>query len=220
MLDNVIVPTIFAKDKGTFSKKIEMLEFSPIIHLDFMDGKFTKSGKTISIDDMRELIPKDDPREFRIHLMANNPEKFIKNLLKISQINRVYLQHGAFDDKVHLEMSVNEFKSRNYEIFLVLNPNEDVSIIEQYSEIISGVMLMSVEPGKEGQEFIESTNEKLSTLRKIHPEIEIVIDGGLNPKTIAKLVLAGVNSLCVGSYISSSETPKENYEKLKVLVNS
>ena len=117
-------------------------------------------------------------------------------------------------------MSINEFRSRNYEIILVLNPDTDVSVIDNFANQIDGVMLMSVYPGAEGQSFIENTIDRVKSIREKYPQMEISIDGGINSDTIAKVFLAGANTFCVGSYISSSSTPKENWEKLKLLVNS
>ena len=219
-MNSMIVPTVFAKDKLTFSNKLEVLNFSPILHIDFMDGQFTKMGKSINFDVMKDLIPIDDERKFQVHLMAYTPEKYIKNLLKIKSVYRVLLQYEAFDDLVHLDMSVNEFKSRNYEVIIVLNPQTNVSVLDEFYEKIDGVMLMSVNPGAEGQEFIIETENKVKMIREKYPQMEICIDGGLNSKTIDKVFLAGANTFCVGSYISSSDTPKENWEKLKVLVNA
>ena len=78
------------------------------------------------------------------------------------------------------------------------------------------VLIMTVNPGFGGQSFIESAVEKIRDVRKMHPTIDIQIDGGITDKTISKCIEAGANVFVAGSYVFSGDYA----ERISLLKNS
>ncbi len=215
-MKNKIIPTIFALDSETFEKKLKILEFVPEIHLDFMDGEFT-SKATVSFSEMNSVLKYPD-KNFQVHLMAKNPIQYI-NSIKLLGIKTVLIQEEVFDTSDDLGNCTHQFKDEGIDVYVVLNPMTSFDRVKKHFEIIDGIMIMSVVPGAEGQAFIESTYDKVRLLADmIDRSFPIQIDGGVSDLNSENLVKSGANNLCVGSYISSSMTPFENYQKLVNLI--
>lgn len=211
-----IIPTLFALDKVSFNKKLEVLKvFSKKIQIDFMDGKFTPNS-SISLNEINEILEFKNI-EFELHLMAYEPEQYIGKIKKLG-IKKVLIQFEAFETNTELTYSIDSFRKKDIEVFLVLNPGTDVEEAYPYISEVSGIMLMSVWPGKEGQKFIENTYNKIEQLRKNYPKVLIQIDGGVSEKNCEKLLSAGSDILSVGSYITSNLNPKENFDKLNIMI--
>ncbi len=213
---NEIIPTNFALDKNTFNTKLELLKFSTKIHIDFMDGKFTNQ-KSISLDEMSKL--KNTAQFKEIHLMAYNPEKYLKKIIEL-KIQKVLIQEEVFKTKEDIKKAIDTFKQHNLELFIVLNPDTNINRIKSLSEYIDGIMIMSVWPGKEGQKFIEKTYNKIKEVRDFVCEgYPIQIDGGINSENIKKLIENSANILSIGSAISSQKNPKKEFEKFEKIIN-
>lgn len=213
---NEIIPTLFALDKKEFNRKLESLKFSKKIHIDFMDGRFTEK-KSVSLDDMGKILEYYDTK-FSIHLMAYEPLKYLKKIKELG-IEKVLIQAEVYG-KDELFDVVEEFKENDLKVFVVLNPKTDIDEIYDLIGDIDGVMIMSVWPGKEGQEFIQSSLDKITELRDLHFDFNIQVDGGVNDTNAKEIVNAGANILSIGSYISGSENPEENYKKLTSLIKN
>jgi len=210
-----VIPTLFALNNETFNKKLNLLNFSNKIHIDYMDGKFVEN-KSIEINEIQNIL--NFPKiEFELHLMAYTPEIYASKIKKL-KINKVLIQYEAFDSETELNYSLNCFKEKGIQIFLVINPGTDINEVMNYFDEIDGVMLMSVWPGKEGQKFIENTYNKIIEIRKKYPKTIIQVDGGINEENAKKLFEIGANIISVGSYISSNENPKEQFNKLEKII--
>lgn len=217
MIRNEVIPTLFALDKNSFDEKLKLLMFSPKIHIDFMDGKFV-NGKSVSFNEMKNIKTLKNI-EFQVHLMAVEPTKYLDEILNLG-ISKVLIQEEVFETLEDIKYAIDCFKKAGLELFIVLNPDTGIDRIKSFLEIIDGIMLMSVWPGKEGQKFIESTYEKIKEIRDfVGLGFPIQIDGGVNDFNAMKLIEKGANMLNVGSYISSSKNPEGNYEKLIRIVN-
>ena len=212
-----IIPSAFATNIQIFNSKLEILKFSKEIHLDFMDGKFTPK-KSVKLSDMIKI--KNYPyTKFEVHLMAYNPIQY-KNELKKLGVKKVLIHFEVFGKKRDLIQTLDEFKKEKFEVFLVLNPNTNIESILSYTRLSDGIMLMSVIPGAEGQNFIEKTHKRIKLLRKNEPEVIIQIDGGIKDTNAENIINKGANTLTVGSYISSSETPEDNFKRLNYLIKN
>ena len=212
-----VIPTLFALDKESFDKKLNKIKFSKKIHLDFMDGKFTQCS-SVSLNDMSEILNFKNI-DFEIHLMAYEPEQYIGRIKKLG-IKKVLIQFEAFETNTELMYSIESFKERELEVFLVINPGTDLEEVSPYFDEVSGIMLMSVWPGKEGQKFIENTYTKLVEIRKKFPKLIIQVDGGISEKNAFEILKVGADILSVGSYISSNENAEESFNKLSQILNS
>lgn len=216
MIQVKIIPTVFALDSESFNKKLDKLIFSKILHLDFMDGVFTKNKSVefadyIKIREYKNIF-------FEAHLMAYNPTIYLEQIINFN-IKKVLIQFEVFKTEDELKDCIHQFKKNNIQFFLVINPQTEVGDFIKFVPLIDGVMFMSVIPGAEGQKFIEYTLEKIRHLRMLNPKIDIQIDGGIKEENIEKVIRAGANIINVGSYISSVENPQQNFGKLNKLIN-
>ena len=215
-----IIPTNFALNKEVFDRKLEELKFADFIHIDFMDGFFTTES-SLDFNEMSSLKRLSN-KSLEVHLMALNPIKYL-DVLKELNFKKVLIHIEVFDNKKDLMNTILNFKSSGFKVFLVINPETIVDVLEDYLLLIDGVMLMSVYPGKEGQIFIESIFEKIIILKKSfnknNIDLPIQIDGGVNDENILEIIKLGVNIISVGSYILSNKNPEMIYRDLIKKVN-
>ena len=212
---NQIIPTIFAKDKKTFLDKLNILsKFSKCLHLDICDGKFVKT-KTLNLDQMGEVL-NFKKINFQVHLMVEEPLNYLDYLIKLN-VFEIFVHYEIFNSFEEFEILKRKFNQRNIQVNLVVNPLTDIGEIISYLSQVNTVMLMSVEPGAEGQKFIEKTFERIRQLKLLNSSLIIQVDGGVDEGVSRELFSFGANNLCVGSYISSSKTPRANFSKLQTL---
>lgn len=191
------VSTSFLKE-GSYSNYIEMLNNSntDYIHFDVMDGKFIKN-KNLSIKELEKYL-KMSKKKNDVHLMVKNPKEYIKTL---SIYNISYLTiHKEIEN--YKEM-IKLIKSYGIKPGLAINPETDIEDVFEDLKNVSLVLLMSVHPGKSGQEFIEETTNKISVLKeeiiKKNLNVKISIDGGIKEEVLDKI--KDVDIVVSASYI-------------------
>lgn len=191
------VSTSFLKE-GSYSNYIEMLNNSntDYIHFDVMDGKFVKN-KNLSIKELEKYL-KMSKKKNDVHLMVKNPKEYIKTL---SIYNISYLTiHKEIEN--YKEM-IKLIKSYGIKPGLAINPETDIEDVFEDLKNVSLVLLMSVHPGKSGQEFIEETTNKISVLKeeikKKNLNVKISIDGGIKEEVLDKI--KDVDIVVSASYI-------------------
>ena len=200
------------KDKLDCIKKLNNTN-TDYIHIDTMDGIFVKNT-SLPIEEIN-LINKITKKRLDIHLMVENPIFYINNL------NNMNIEYITF----HLELNQNineiisNIKEKNYKVGISIKPNTKVKDLLPYLQKIDLVLIMSVEPGYGGQEFIPNTLNKIEELSKIIKEnnynIEIEVDGGINDTNINSLINAGANIAVSGSFITNANNYQEQINKLK-----
>lgn len=191
------VSTSFLKE-GSYSNYIEMLNNSntDYIHFDVMDGKFVEN-KNLSIKELEKYL-KMSKKKNDVHLMVKNPKEYIKTL---SIYNISYLTiHKEIEN--YKEM-IKLIKSYGIKPGLAINPETDIEDVFEDLKNVSLVLLMSVHPGKSGQEFIEETTNKISVLKeeiiKKNLNVKISIDGGIKEEVLDKI--KDVDIVVSASYI-------------------
>jgi ribulose-phosphate 3-epimerase len=203
-----VIPTIFSRNKKEFQERFtRLLPIAKNIQIDFMDGKFVPT-KSIALKDIPNL--KKYTNNFEIHLMCLHPERYAKKLKKIGFKKIIFHIESTKDP----EKVIHSIKSSDLIPFIALNPETPISNVINYLPMTKGVLLMGVHPGKEHQSFIPGVYKKISQLRKSNKKIPIQVDGGVNERVAKKLARLNVNNINSGSYISTSEKPREIYNKL------
>ena len=205
-----IVPAIIAKSQDELSERIlKVKNYVDRIQLDVMDGKFVPN---LSIDFDFELP--ETNCHFEAHLMVQNPVDWIeKNYMKVDTI----LAH--FESCSNPSEVIDLAKKRNKQVGFVLNPETSISKIEKYLSEIDQILIMTVNPGFYGSPFLPEMVNKISKLRKIAPDLDIEVDGGITPSTIGLVDKAGANLFVSGSYIVKSQNVKEAINNLKKLLD-
>lgn len=169
------------------------------IHLDIMDNTFVKST-AFSTNEINEFKSKKNKH---VHIMSKNIEKYLDELKNVDSISFHYeatQKHEYFIDKI---------KKKNISPGLVIRSETPVSYIAKFLEIVDRVIIMAVPPGFSGQKYIPLTTNKIKELRSINKKIELVVDGGMNEKTMLDVTSLGANSCVVCSVIVKSD----NYSK-------
>lgn len=179
------------------------------IHADLMDGEYVAT-KNFAVTDLDNLYS-DNKKPIEFHLMVNNPSKYFTYLSKFSPTS-IFI-HPASESNP--KGALNELKSHNIIPGIVINPDEDINSFQEYFPNAGKVILMSVYPGKGGQEFIKDTTSRLKTLIEYKNKygFQIEIDGGITDKTI-KLV-DGADIVVSGSYICKSTDYQKQIDSLK-----
>lgn len=215
MVKPKIAPSILAADFNNLGKDIQMLNESEadFIHCDVMDGVFVPN---ISFGiPIIEHIKKIAEKPLDVHLMIVNPENYIES----------FAEAGAswltvhFETCPHLHRTVNHIRENGMKASVCLNPHTPVSVLEDIITELDMVLLMSVNPGFGGQQFIHHTYKKVRQLKKLISESNsdclIEVDGGVNYETGKKLVEEGVDVLVAGSFVFGSANPKETIHNLR-----
>lgn len=182
------------------------------IHLDIMDGKFTEN-KTWTFSEVKKIISYSK-LPLDVHLMVNNPEKYIEDY---AMLNTSYLtfHYEAVKD---VEKMINMIKEYGLKVGISICPETNVEVLFPYLKDIDQVLIMSVVPGKSGQSFIETSPEKINKLKEeiINQNTKTIIsvDGGINDETGLLCKEAGVDMLVSASYIH-----KDIINNTKILKN-
>lgn len=170
------------------------------IHIDVMDGKFV-SNTNFTIEEIRQisLLSK---KKLDIHLMVQDPLIYINKLKDLKNI--AYITIHAELEKDILSI-LNIIKSSHIGCGLALNPGTSIEKVVPYYDKMDLLLLMSVMPGKGGQEFIDITSKIKEITANENYSFKIEVDGGINPSNIEKLRDSKVDIAVVGSYITSKE---------------
>jgi ribulose-phosphate 3-epimerase len=172
--------------------------------LDIMDGKFVNS-KSLNFDfKLSSLF------EFEAHLMVENPSQYVDRL--IDHIDWVILHIETLNEP---EKEIQYFKEKGFKVSIALNPQTPLDAIISYLDIVDGVLVMTVEPGRHGGKFKPETLLKITELRNMGFFLPIEVDGSVNPETIKKIKAAGANVFACGSFLMDSKNVAEGIKSLK-----
>lgn len=200
-----LAPSLLSADFADLAGQIRAVEAggAGFIHLDVMDGNYVPNitfGQPV-IRSLAEIatIP------FDIHLMVVEPERFLEEFVTPRTEFIVVHQEACR----HLHRTVQRIKSLGIKAGVALNPATSLSTLDYILEELDLVLVMSVNPGFGGQQFIESTWKKLEELNRIreerHPELLIQLDGGANLQNARQLAEAGVDIIVAGAAVFGAE---------------
>ncbi|MFH2028090.1 MAG: ribulose-phosphate 3-epimerase [Nanoarchaeota archaeon] len=205
-----IAPSILSAKRDILQKEVKEIEpYSDVLHVDIMDGKFVPptTFKPEEIKPIKTSLPK------YVHLMVERPlrDGFIDD----------YADAGAALITIHQEckedigMLIDEIKKRKIKVGITINPPTPFEKIKPYLDKVDMVLIMSVNPGYAGQDFIPEVLDKIKEVRKLKPHMDIEIDGGISVKTIKQARLAGANIFVAGSAIFNKEDRKKAIQDLR-----
>ena len=193
-----ILPSLLAADFGRLAEEILRAEASGAekLHLDIMDAHFVPN---LSFGpDVVALAKRVAPGFHRnVHLMMSRPDLYLE---KFAAAGAQTIQiHVEADCDLHAELK--RIRAMGLRNAIVLNPETPVERLYPYLGEIDEVLVMTVHPGYGGQKFIGECMPKVSELRRLVPELDIMVDGGINGETAVVAARAGANQFVAGSYL-------------------
>jgi ribulose-phosphate 3-epimerase len=207
-----IAPSILSADFSCLKDEIRKVEKAgaDMLHVDVMDGHFVPNitiGPAV-VKDIRKVtkLPLD------VHLMIENPGDYVDLFVKAGADMITF--HIETISKTELRIKSQELRKSGVKVGISLNPATPLKRIIPVLGLVDFVLVMSVNPGFGGQEFIPSAVAKIKQLRAIFKG-NIAVDGGINDINAKKVIQFGANILAAGSYIFKSNNCKEAIRRLR-----
>nr|WP_294732823.1 ribulose-phosphate 3-epimerase [Prevotella sp.] len=213
----IISPSLLSANFIDLRSDIEMINKSEAdwLHLDVMDGVFVPN---ISFGfPVIEAVSKVCTKPLDVHFMIVHPEQYIEQTAKAGAM----MMNVHYEACTHLHRTIQQIHAAGMKAGVTLNPSTPVCVLEDIICDVDMVLLMSVNPGFGGQQFIENTIGKLAQLRQLikssGSKALIEIDGGVQAETAPRLIEAGADILVSGSYVFKSKDPLATIHGLKTL---
>lgn len=208
-----IAPSILSADFADLKNEIIKLDEAKadMIHLDVMDGNFVPNltfGPCVikSIRPYTKLM-------FDAHLMVDNPDKMLEWFaLAGADIITVHAEVCP-----HLDKTLDAIHKLGVKAGVALNPSTSESVLEYVLDKLDLILVMTVNPGFGGQQFMENQLEKIAKVKKMIGSRNIIlsVDGGINPMTASEAISAGADMLVAGSAIFSGNDYAKNISALR-----
>ena len=208
----IISPSLLSADFSNIEANILQLEDAGLkrLHLDIMDGHFVPAltfGPMII-----QAIRKCTKCHLETHLMIKDPHKSLDQ----------YINAGSDTIIIHLEASKNPkdellyIRKNNVCAGIAINPDTDENLLKPLIGCLDYILIMSVYPGRGGQDFISSTLNKMKNIVAMTEgtNITIAVDGGVNLDTISEVYETGIDVTIVGSGLFRSKNIYQRYQEL------
>ena len=212
-----IAPSILSADFGRLAEEIAMCEAggADVIHLDVMDGRFvpniTFGEKVIATSRKATSLPLD------VHMMVVEPEKYFESFAGAGATGMTIHVEAA----PHLQRQLARIRELGCLAGAALNPATSVMTIREAVADMDLVLIMTVNPGFGGQEYIPASTDKVARTRALLNEMRsgaaLEVDGGISRDTIRAVWKAGADTFVAGNAIFSSSDPKGEIAALRRL---
>jgi len=206
----LIAPSILSADFSELGEEIRDVERAGAdwIHVDVMDGHFVPNitiGPVV-VKSLRPLtkLPLD------VHLMISNPEAYIESFARAGSDIITFHIECDVDPKEVIRL-IRYYKKK---VGISIRPKTSPEAIEKVLPMVDMVLVMTVEPGFGGQEFIPDCVSKIGAIRKVFKK-DIEVDGGLNEMSAAEVIKEGANVIVAGTAVFGSKDYAAAIKKLR-----
>ncbi|MDD5496273.1 MAG: ribulose-phosphate 3-epimerase [Candidatus Omnitrophica bacterium] len=206
----LIAPSILSADFSKLGQEIKDVEEAGAdwIHVDVMDGHFVPNitiGPVV-VKSIRPVtrLPLD------VHLMIDNPERYVESFAKAG--SDIITFHAEVEERpTEIIKLIRYFKKK---VGVSIKPKTDIRMIEPLLKMVDMVLVMTVEPGFGGQEFMSDCTAKIEALRKIFKK-DIQVDGGINEMNAPEAIEKGANILVAGTAVFGQKDYAQAIKKIK-----
>ncbi|MCL2802361.1 MAG: ribulose-phosphate 3-epimerase [Micrococcales bacterium] len=212
-----IAPSILAADLSNLTAEMGRVATADLIHVDVMDGVFVPNltmGQPVV-----ERLGQVSPLPLDVHLMISEPDRWALDFA-LPGVEMVTFHLEAATGPVRL---ANHLHQAGVKVGLAINPGTPVAWLEDLIDEIDVILVMGVEPGFAGQDFIERSIDKLTQARALaaqanHP-VSVELDGGANRQRMARIVAAGADIVVAGAAVFGAEDPAGEVSALRRAVD-
>ena len=211
----IVSPSILSADFSKLGEEIKAVEKAGAewLHIDVMDGHFVPNITIGPI--VVSKIRKISDIFFDVHLMIENPEKYVESFAKAGS-DLITVHAEACDD---IDKLIKQIHKSGCKAGVSINPETPVSAIENHIKNVDLVLVMSVHPGFSGQSFIDDVVPKIKKVRTLIDEtgkdIFLQVDGGINNKNAKTVIENGANVLVAGNFVFTNPSYKDAISSLK-----
>ena len=210
-----LAPSILSADFARLGEQVRRAEDggADYIHVDVMDGRFVPNLTVGPL--VVEAVRRSTSLPLDVHLMIEEPERSVRDFVAAGASILTVHQEACR----HLQATLALIRSLGAKAGVSLCPATAVSVLEEVTEDLDLILIMTVNPGFGGQRLIPATVRKVQRARKLVQEAdcaaEVEVDGGVNVDTAPRLVAAGAEVLVAGSAVFANDAIEDNLRRLR-----